>query len=763
MLHRHPLAVLIVLAGLAMSPAQAQGPAPRDARVVMQNGRPVLDVDDERLAPMFYALTDVPGGRWSWEELPQHNLQQFCRQGVRLYQVDVFFDHVWMPDGSLDLEIPRKQIRGVLDVCPEASVVFRFHVTAPKWWAQQHPEEWVAYADKPEGEYDPEQPFGFPRIIENDLYAVERVSLASARWRGEATEKLRDMLTELAATPEGNALIGVQVANGMYGEWHDWGFFYNEPDVGRPMLAAFRDWLRATYGSNAELQRAWNNPRVTLATATLPDLADRATTHGIFRDPQQEQRTIDYFTAKHVTTAETILHFARTVKETWPRPIVTGTFYGYYFSTFGRQAVGGHIELERILTSPDIDYLSGPQAYEPETSEPGDAYRSRSLLTSIRHNGKLWLDEMDFEVGIPRWRDPNYTATIRQATALLRRNVAFTFLKGQGLWFYDFGPSGVDLDRKHNFFRGSHGYWDHPVFLSDIAAMRELFQSRLDEPYTTGADVLFVYDTQSLYHTASLSRADPVSPTLIDHSTLNAFRSGVVFDPIHLEDLDTIDLSPYRTVVFGNVFYLTEAQRAMIRQRVATDGRHLIWVYAPGYTDGTRLDPGYITDVTGIQVSPTTIDEAPTLELATAGGAPYTTTLGSAPIAPLFAVTDPDAEAIATYAQTGEVAVARKTLADHTAWYLALPSKDPTMLRTLLHRTPAHRYTTEATDVMYAGNGIVLLHSVTGGDRTVTLRNGTTVDLFLPSAPTTLLLDAETGESLLATPDMILPPPPESR
>ena len=60
------------------------------------------------MLPMFYALTDVPGGRWSWEELPQHNIAQFCKQGVRLFQLDIFFDHLWMPDGSLDLTKARK-------------------------------------------------------------------------------------------------------------------------------------------------------------------------------------------------------------------------------------------------------------------------------------------------------------------------------------------------------------------------------------------------------------------------------------------------------------------------------------------------------------------------------------------------------------------------------------------------------------------------------------------------------------------------------
>ena len=62
---------------------------------------------------------------------------------------------------------------------------------------------------------------------------------------------------------------------------------------------------------------------------------------------------------------------------------------------FGRQAAGGHLELHRVLRSPFIDYLSGPQAYEPEALKLGDPYRSRSLTASIRLHGKLWLDEMD--------------------------------------------------------------------------------------------------------------------------------------------------------------------------------------------------------------------------------------------------------------------------------------------------------------------------------------------------------------------------------
>ncbi|NBC16863.1 MAG: hypothetical protein GVY18_06045, partial [Bacteroidetes bacterium] len=406
------LLALLLLSTLSVQAQQTHDLAPRTAAVEMLNGRPVLVVDDQPMQPMLYALTDVPGGRWSWEELPQHNIAQFCERGVRLYQLDLFFDHVWLPDGTIDVTMAQKQIRGVLDVCPAASVIFRFHVTAPKWWTAQHPDEWVAYAD---ADYQPEQPFGLPRLIEDDLYPVRRVSMASEKWRTEATEKLEVFLDRFSATPEGNALIGMQVANGVYGEWHNWGFFYHEPDVGTPMQAAFRDWLRDTYETNDALQAAWNDTTVTFATATVPGMDGRKTTHGIFRDPQQEQRTIDYYRAMQEGVADNIIHFARTVKAHWPRPIVTGTFYGYYFSMFGRQAPGGHLEMERILTSPHLDYLSGPRAYEPEAQDVGDPYRSRGLIPTVRLNDKLWLDEMDLEVKLPMYRSPRYVERLQTA------------------------------------------------------------------------------------------------------------------------------------------------------------------------------------------------------------------------------------------------------------------------------------------------------------------------------------------------------------
>ncbi len=107
--------------------------------------RPTLLLNDEPQSPFFYSLTDVPGGRNSWEELPQHNIRQFAAQGVTLFQLDLALDFLWREDGSFSVEAAQKQVRGVLEVCLGATIFLRLHVRPLKWWMRQNPQENTTY------------------------------------------------------------------------------------------------------------------------------------------------------------------------------------------------------------------------------------------------------------------------------------------------------------------------------------------------------------------------------------------------------------------------------------------------------------------------------------------------------------------------------------------------------------------------------------------------------------------------------------------
>jgi hypothetical protein len=711
----------------------------------MRNGRPTIVINKEPHATMMYALTANPGGRWSWEELPQHNIKRFCEYGVRLFYLPVPVKSIWPKEGRVKTELAQKQIAGVQEVCPEASVFFRLRLRAPRWWVRAHPDEWVAYADTG---YVAEQAYGLLKSNFDDLQPVRRTSMASEAWRTDTSVMLRRFLQKLSKTPEGDALAGIQVANGIHGEWHNWAFLDHEPDVSKPMARAFRGCLRQKYGSIEGLRSAYRDSSLTFDAASPPGMEERQTRRGIFRDPVRERKVIDYYECMHRVVAEDILHFARIVKEEWPRPIITGAFYGYFFSLFGRQAAGGHLQLQRVLDSEAIDYLAGPQAYEPEALEMGDPYRARSLITSVRLHGKLWLDEMDItgRPRVPMLHHPNYEQRLQKNVANVRRNVLYSFTRGMGLWFYDFGVAGIQRPYKG----GSFGTWDHPTVLSDVERMNAIFEDRMDAPYESAADVLFVYDTESFYYTASLRGTDPVSPALVNYNTLAAFRSGVVFDPIHVDDLSQIDLSQYEVVVFGNTYVLDDEERAFVRNEVARDGRTLVWFYVPGYVNETtnETSASLISRLTQIDVSPTSLSRPPPeISVSLSPDSTMRYTVGDAPFGPLFSVSDADAESVGRYAETGETAVARKRLDDHEAWYVGLPSTKTQPVQHILRCSNAHVYT-DTGDIVYGGGGLLVVHTAEGGPRDITLKNGNHVTLA-PPGPATVLLDSTTGEVVL--------------
>jgi hypothetical protein len=648
-----------------------------------------------------------------------------------------------MEDGSMDMSITQKQLRGVLDVCPQAVLFIRFHVNAPKWWQKKHPEENTVYADRdPKPDYD----WGIQRIIEDDEETPVRSSLASKKWINEASSKLTTYLQALAALPESNSVAGIQVAGGVYGEWHYWGFIENEPDMSQPMQEYFRGWLRSRYKSDKNIREAWSDPTVSIDAAEIPTLEERRRTlSGLFRDPEKERNVIDYYEAQHTCVADNIIHFCRIVKEQWPRPIITGAFYGYYYAVFGREAAGGHLELHRVLKSPYVDYLSGPGTYYPDAVHPGEPYRSRSLLTSIRLHGKLWLDEMDQQPPLVPLKDTTFQTSVQKSIGTVNRNIIATFVQGAGLWFYDFGPSGFN-GGKRLVDHGTWGWWDEPSLMKNIEAVKEILDRLYEKPYKSIADVLLVHDTRSFYNTGS-----DRSSSYMGHWTTNwvppaIYKSGVVHDVIHVDDLDLINVDQYKVIVFVNTWSMRDDLRSLIKNKIASNDRHLVFLYAPGYSNEKVLDEKFVEEVTGMKLGRSNNQSTSIININSdiLAGSPIN--VFNRKVDPLFFVEDADAKPLGLF-QDNKVGFSRKALKKSTSWYMSLPSADSAVWRYIFREAKAHIYSDKG-DVIYGGSGLVAVHTNAGGDRVITLKNGIQKDISLPPY-STILLDSETGEQVL--------------
>lgn len=706
------------------------------AEVKMHQARPALFVNGRAVYPIFYHLTDSPGGRWSWEELPRQSLENFARAGFDLFYVDLWLAQMWRAEGPLDISLARRQIRGVLDVRSSATVFLRVHVNAPDWWNKKHRDELTRYANGPLVE---NQFVGLHRLLAGDLEREPRASLASARWLSDASARLAEFCEKLSRTPEGNAVAGMHLACGVFHEWHYWGFIDNDPDTGPAMTRHFRSWLGAHYDDDEDLRDGWKDALVTIPTAEVPGVERNETHDGIFRDPARGARVRDYFECQHEAVADAILQFCAVAKKNWPRPLVTGAFYGYFFNLFGRAATGGHLKPQRVLGSGAIDYLSAPQAYGSYSRDMGGSGQSRGLLESVRLAGKLWLDEMDQKPSLlyplsdgVRAQDEKPEA-LADSIAILRRNLAQSYTRGMGLWFYDFGE------------HFSTGWWNHPALLEEIRKLKGVFEEFSKREFARPADVLMVSDTDVFYHLALNDTLDPLTdPVAVNQFSAALFRSGAVADQVYLADLDKLDLSRYRAVIFANTWLLTEAQRAFIREKVARAHRHLIWCYAPGYTDGDRLETGLIQEATGIRMKK--LDGAAAHELVvTAGGWPDARIRVREPFGPVFVPDDAAAEVLGTL--DGRPGFVRKRERESTGWFSSLPLANEKLLTRLLGECGAHVWD-DAGDTVLCGGGILAVHTLPGGRRRLALRNGRNLTLTLAPRSTTLL-DSESGRVLL--------------
>ena len=711
----------------------------------MRAGRPRIFINGEEVQPVIYGLSDIEAWR-SWKPETRKNIRLFAQQGIKIVLIDSELRHCWKPDGAPVIDSIRADIRGVIAAEPDAAVLIRLHVNAPYWWMKDHPEEMVEFADGP---WEDDGKFDNIRLISNDLPRVMRVSLASEKWLAEGGAILRECLARLARTPEGGQVIGVQIAGGVQGEWHQWGAISHDPDYSAPMRRRFRRYLRETYQNDSALREAWGNRDCAIETAQIPGMEERySTDDGHFRDPVIRRNVIDSLIVLQKTISEAILHFCMAAKQAWPRPLLCGAFNGYVFDLFGRAPISGHLEAEELFRSPYFDFFCAPFPYGGNRCLDGYGM-TRGLLESARLHGKLCLMEMDqHPIGTPRYSDqappdapvrpPEYIggdpAHFPETIALLRRDMLENYTRGAGAYYYDHRLiTDGSLTRKS-------GWWEHPALQEAIGKIQWLWNTYGKRPFVSGADVAVVYDNRSYYS----MYPDFLQEMKIENQLLAALaHSGAAFDQVHSFDLDAMDWDRYRCVIFANAVTLTTEQRRLIRENLQNRACSVMWIYAPGYSDGRSTGKMLCEEACGFMLNKMEEDANTVFPMPPFGEIP-----GEAPhsASPIFSPSD--GTPIAFFTPSRLPAGARKQRdSGGLSFFLSLPPSDPRVVRNLLKEAGCHIYT-ESGDALQAGGGILVLTTSGGGPRSVTLRSGQEVSYSAdPNSAT--VIDAENGTVIL--------------
>jgi hypothetical protein len=122
-----------------------------------------------------------------------------------------------------------------------------------------------------------------------------------------------------------------------------------------------------------------------------------------------------------------------------------------------------------------------------------------------------------------------------------------------------------------------------------IAKWKRYFDSSLQQPFSTAADVLLVHDTKAFYYTGSSKGQSYMGHWVNNWIPPAIFKSGAVHDVVYLDDLDKVNIDQYKAVVFVNTWVFNDAQKKLIKDKIAKNNRSLIWIYAPGYSNEKEL------------------------------------------------------------------------------------------------------------------------------------------------------------------------------
>lgn len=329
------------------------------------------------------------------------------------------------------------RMHATLDVNPDAMLIVRLYLHAPRWWTLEHPDDisWTGDPTDPNGAVKP--------LVWH--YGMKCPSWASRAWRDYTREGLRRMMEFMSQTPYADHIAGFVLASGTTEEWMDWAFDRGAvPDYSPAARMAFRQWLTNKYKTDQALQQAWMNPTATLSTVELPTAYERASlNHPGYMDPSNPlaRKIADYNRYHSENVAECIAELCQEVKESTQNRLLVGPFYGYEVELAGtsRELLSGHIGVGKLLNCPYVDYLCSPTGYEyRQIGGDGMSY-SMGPADSLQLHNKFWFIENDLRTSATGDKHFGGAADVKGDILQQTKESMHNLLAGMAQWWFDVG------------------------------------------------------------------------------------------------------------------------------------------------------------------------------------------------------------------------------------------------------------------------------------------------------------------------------------
>lgn len=438
---------------------------------------------------------------------------------------------------------------------PEAQVLVRVRMVTPDWFRKAHADEMIKVYDVALGDY-----------------AVTSCAGPSGKaWRALMDSSLRKVIRH-CETKWGNHIIGYHPGLGSCAEnSYSWGCCV--ADYSKSHIAKF--------GGEA--------PKPTVFVSK--GCRDRRR----LLDPAKESEAVRFRRFLSDEMADCVLFLARSTKDELARlgrTKICGVFYGYFFFwPNGGEVLGcGHYSLQRVLSSPDVDMVSGPFDYS--VRGPGGAGMPQTVPGSIALHGKLYYGEEDTRTHLAVKDAFCVSDNVATSYDLLWRNFINVFAEGGTTWWMDlFGQ----------------GWFRDPWYASEIEKCRVFMDAHLANRASQAQVAVFVSERSTdVERLAPLMLSNEAcSPTMAEVAAI-----GAPSDIYLLEDLPLLAekgrLLQYRLVILPTAHAVDETTREAVKNLLCRDGRTVVFSGYPGYIRGREKGAACVKDMTGITVTEVT-------------------------------------------------------------------------------------------------------------------------------------------------------------
>lgn len=696
------------------------------SEIKMYNGKPTVFVNGVAQAPLWYSRPERD------TQFDPSEMEGLANVGIDTSIAFILpretLGELWMSDGTIKNETIDQQILGTLAANPNSQLIMAIDTSPPQWWLDAHPEECVKLNDG----------------------TVSKESFSSELWKKETGEKITEIIEYLMQQPYANNIIGFKITGGTTYEWQWWGINGSNKvgDYSSVGLNAFRTWLKEKYGTDAALRKAWNNNSVTLATASVPSIAARSETEfGSILSAGENRQAIDYELFMGEMKTDAMLYFTKIAKKATNNRLIVGTYAGYLLNVinYDMAASTSQTDFQRVLESEYIDFITCPWNYsEREIGYSGDYM---SAADSVTVHGKLYIAEDDNRNHTTKMFDApdarasvGWTRTAEQSIEQLKRNFAYALSKGCGLYLYSLA--------------GTY-FTDEQLWETASAMMQEMTLS-LGLEHKSVSDIAVFYDEQSpayMPYSGSDLTNELLYKGLLMAQRKELYSLGTPYDTYLLDDLEKGLVPEHKVNIMLSTTQVTESERRAISEKLQKNGNVIIWVFTSGMSDGNTTSAENLSRLTGMnmKIIEGSSDERKLIGTVEVENYNNWVTAGLADVsfgaieyrtlAPVIAVDDEDAVTLGYHTEqngfgTGNVGFAVKEMSDEngnnwTSIYSAVPCIPADILRNILKHCGCHSYDETSSDVIYADNNYISVHSLFGGEKTISLPGNYTVyDVF---------------------------------